>query len=71
LASKVLFFNQVSFKSKFNEIGVWCSLVQRSLAHFQTFLLLKKIADFLDFVEKLKIADLSPNWTIFSRAKVL
>jgi hypothetical protein len=52
--------------------------VQRALAHFQTFFLLKKIAELLDFVasflkmiEKLKIADLSPNWTIFSRAKVL
>jgi hypothetical protein len=33
-----------------NAIGVWCSLVQRALAHFQTFLLLKKIAQLLGFV---------------------
>jgi hypothetical protein len=58
--------------SNINAIGVWCSLVQRALAHFQTFLLLKKIAELLDFVasflkmiEKHKIADLSPKWTIF------
>jgi hypothetical protein len=47
--------------SNINAIGVWCSLVQRALAHFQTFLLLQKIAEILDLIEKLKIADLSPQ----------
>jgi hypothetical protein len=55
--------------------------VQSSAASTRTFsdiFFAKKIAELLDFVasflkmiEKLKIADLSPNWTIFSRAKVL
>jgi hypothetical protein len=51
--------------------------VQRALAHFQTFLLLKKIAElgdflasFLKMIEKLKIADLSPQLDHFFRAKV-
>jgi hypothetical protein len=51
LASKVLFFNHVSFKSKFKQYYCKRCLVQSGTRHFcfEKFLLLKKLLNFLDF----------------------